>query len=158
MRLSCLLPFCLAIVATSHAADYSCRWVYVSRGLHKDQDVEDIRGIVNTAAQHGLNGMVLAAGLDRLDRQPARYLERLESVKQLCADRHIEIIPIVFSAGYGGSVLAYDRNLAEGLLVQDAPFLVRGAGGEAGTGLDRDHRQRWIRGPCGRPGQRLPLP
>ena len=42
MRLSCLLPFCLAIVATSHAADYSCRWVYVSRGLHKDQDVEDI--------------------------------------------------------------------------------------------------------------------
>lgn len=127
MRLSCLLPFCLAIVATSHAADYPCRWVYVSRGLHKDQDVEDIRGIVNTAAQHGLNGMVLAAGLDRLDRQPARYLERLESVKQLCADRHIEIIPIVFSAGYGGSVLAYDRNLAEGLLVRDAPFLVRGA-------------------------------
>lgn len=42
MRLSCLLPFCLAIVATSHAADYPCRWVYVSRGLHKDQDVEGI--------------------------------------------------------------------------------------------------------------------
>ena len=126
MRLLALLLF-FVILASSHAAEYPCRWVYVSRGLHKDQDVEDIRGIVNTAAQHGLNGMVLAAGLDRLDRQPARYLERLASVKRLCADRHIEIIPIVFSAGYGGSVLAYDRNLAEGLLVQDAPFLVRGA-------------------------------
>jgi len=42
MRRSCLLPFCRAIVATSHAADYPCRWVYVSRGLHKDQDVEGI--------------------------------------------------------------------------------------------------------------------
>ena len=42
MRLSCLLPFCFAIVATSHAADYPCRWVCVSRGLHKDQDVEDV--------------------------------------------------------------------------------------------------------------------
>jgi len=126
MRLLALLLF-FVIVASSNAAEYPCRWVYVSRGLHKDQDVEDIRAIVNTAAQHGLNGMVLAAGLDRLDRQPARYLERLESVKRLCADRHIEIIPIVFSAGYGGSVLAYDRNLAEGLLVQDAPFVAQGA-------------------------------
>ena len=126
MRLLALLLF-FVIVASSNAAEYPCRWVYVSRGLHKNQDVEDIRAIVNTVAQHGLNGMVLAAGLDRLDRQPARYLERLESVKRLCADRHIEIIPIVFSAGYGGSVLAYDRNLAEGLLVQDAPFVAQGA-------------------------------
>jgi hypothetical protein len=126
MRLSYLLPLCFAIMATTHAAEYPCRWVYVSRGLHKDQDVEDIRGIVKTASQHGLNGMVLAAGLDRLDRQPARYLERLETIKRLCAEQHVEIIPIVLSAGYGGSVLTYDRNLAEGLLVQDAPFAVRG--------------------------------
>ena len=108
------------------ATEYPCRWVYVSRGLHKDQDVEDIRGIATTASQHRLNGMVLAAGLDRLDRQPARYLERLESVKRICAEQRLEIIPIVFSAGYGGSVLAYDKNLAEGLLVEDAPFVVQG--------------------------------
>jgi len=50
MRLSCLLPFCLAIVATSHAADHPCRWVYVSRGLDKDQDVEDIRAAVTGTA------------------------------------------------------------------------------------------------------------
>ena len=106
MRSWCLLLIFQAGVATSHAAEYPCRWVYVSRGFHKDQDVEDIRGIAHTAAQHGLNGMVLAAGLDRLDRQPARYLERLETVKRMCAVEHIEIIPIVFSAGYGGSVLA----------------------------------------------------
>ncbi|MCH5373644.1 MAG: hypothetical protein JJ992_06680, partial [Planctomycetes bacterium] len=114
-------------VGAASGADYPCRWVYVSRGLHKDQDVQDIGSIVETASQHGVNGMVLAAGLDRLDRQPAEYLRRLEQVKQSCAQHQVEIIPIVFSAGYGGSVLTYDRNLAAGLPVIDARFVVEGA-------------------------------
>ena len=113
-------------VGVAWAAEYPCRWVYVSKGLHKDQDVEEIRGIVKTAREHHLNGMVLAAGLDRLDRQPSEYFTRLEAVKQACAEQHIEIIPIIFSAGYGGGVLAYDRNLAEGLPVKDARFVVAG--------------------------------
>ena len=105
------------------------RWVYVSRGLRRDQDVEEIRGIVKTAAAHGLNGMVLAAGLDRLDLQPPDYFPRLEAVKAACTQRGIAIVPIVFSAGYGGSVLAHDRNLAAGLAVKGALFVVKG--GEA---------------------------
>lgn len=124
-----LILACLAMVVSAPVAlgvEYPCRWVYVARGLHKNQDVEEIRGIVETASRHGLNGMVLAGGLDHLDRQPENYFKRLEQVKQLCAQHHIEIIPIVFSAGYGGSVLAYDRNLAEGLLVKDARFIVQG--------------------------------
>jgi len=105
---------------------YPLRWVYVSRGLHKDQDVEDIRGIVKTAAEHGLNGMVLSAGLDRLDLQPPHYFARLEQVKAICAEHKVEIVPIIFSTGYGGSVLAHDRNLAAGLPVRDALFVVKG--------------------------------
>jgi hypothetical protein len=42
---------------------------------------------------------------------------------------HLDLIPAVFSVGYGGGILAHDRNLAEGLPVEDAPFLVKG--GEA---------------------------
>ncbi len=107
-------------------ADYPYRWVYVSRGLHKDRDVEDIRDIVRTASEHGLNGMVLSARLDWLDRQPPHYFERLEEVKRICAKEGVEIIPAVFSAGYGGSVLSADRNLAAGLFVKGAKFTVRG--------------------------------
>jgi len=102
------------------------RWVYVSRGLRRDQDVADIRSIVTTAAAHGLNGMVLSAGLDRLDLQPPDYFKRLEAVKAICREKGVEIIPIVFSAGYGGSVLAHDRNLAAGLPVRDALFVAKG--------------------------------
>jgi hypothetical protein len=88
--------------------------------------VEDIRSIVRTASEHGLNGMVLSGGLDRLDRQPDHYFRRLEAVRAFCLQHKIEIIPIIFSAGYGGSVLSHDRNLAAGLPVRDALYIVRG--------------------------------
>jgi len=105
---------------------YPLRWVYVSRGLARDQDVEDIRAIVRTASAHGLNGMVLAAGLDRLDLQSAAYFDRLRQVKNFCQESAIEIIPIIFSVGYGSSVISHNRNLAAGLPVKDALFVVTG--------------------------------
>lgn len=105
---------------------YPFRWVYVSRNLTSDQHVEDIRAIAATAAEHGLNGMVLAAGLDRIDLQPPAWFNRIERVKQIVRDAGLELVPTLFSAGYGGSVLAYDRNLAEGIPVRDAPFDVEG--------------------------------
>lgn len=106
---------------------YPDRWVYVARNLNKDSDVEDIRGIVTTAARHGLNGMVLTGGFDTLDLQKPPYFRRLEAVKEICAQHRVEIIPIIFSVGYGSGVLAHDKNLAEGLPVEDAPFIARGA-------------------------------
>ncbi len=104
--------------------DYPYRWVYVSRSLHSDSDVADINSIVKTASEHGLNGMLLAAGLDNLDLQPPEFFKRLDQVKQICTQRNIEIIPTGFSVGYGGSVLSHDKNLAAGIAVKDALFVV----------------------------------
>ncbi|MHC4329972.1 MAG: hypothetical protein ACYSWW_17795, partial [Planctomycetota bacterium] len=100
------------------------RWVYVSRSLRRDSDVVDIKRIVETAAESGLNGMVLAAGLDRLDRRSDDYFARLKQVTRICRQHNIEIIPIIFSVGYGGSILAHDKNLAAAMFVEDALFVV----------------------------------
>jgi alcohol dehydrogenase YqhD (iron-dependent ADH family) len=105
--------------------EYPYRWVYVSRSLQRDSDLVDIKNIVKTASESGLNGMVLAAGLDRLDGRDPEYYSRLKQVRQLCKQRDFEIIPIVLSVGYGGSVLAQDKNLAAGLPVKDALFVVQ---------------------------------
>ena len=88
--------------------------------------MDDIRRIARTASQHGLKGIVLAGGLDRLDLQPPHYSERLSAVKQVCAEHEVEIIPLIFSVGYGGSVLAHDRNLAAGIPVRGARYVVDG--------------------------------
>ncbi len=105
------------------ARTYPHRWVYVSRSLRLDEHVEDIRAIAATAAAHGLNGLVLSGGLDRLDLQPSAYFDRLRKVQAICEQHGLELIPEVFSAGYGSAVLAHDRNLAEGLPVRGALFI-----------------------------------
>jgi hypothetical protein len=128
----------LSVSAVVHSADmaaaggasptlqgYPNRWVYVSRSLRQDSDVAEIKAIVKTSSQSGLNGMVLAAGLDRLDGQNPTYLKRLEQVRQICKQSDVEIVPIIFSVGYGGSVLTEDKNLAAGLPVEDALFIVQ---------------------------------
>ncbi len=104
---------------------YPFRWVYASRSLHQDSHVEDLRRIIETAAAHGLNGLVLAAGFDRLDLQPPDYFRRLEQVKRICERDNVELVPMMFSAGYGAAVLAHNANLAAGLPVKDALFVVR---------------------------------
>ena len=123
---------CLLAAVASSAAEkkiYPKRWVYVSKSLRSDREVEDIRQIVQTAAGHGLNGMVLTGGFDRMDLQPPEYFERLKQVKQFCDRLGVEIIPTGYNVGYGGALMAHDRNLAAGLPVKDALFIARG--GEA---------------------------
>jgi hypothetical protein len=102
---------------------YPNRWVRIASRLADDNDVEKVLQIAGTAAQHGLNGIVFSAGLDELDLKSPEYFRRLNQVRDFCNRQKLEIIPSIMSAGYGGSVLAHDKNLAAGLLVKDALFV-----------------------------------
>ncbi|MGE5644243.1 MAG: hypothetical protein ACM336_00490 [Acidobacteriota bacterium] len=121
---ACLL-ICAALAAQAPKKVYPKRWFYVSRPLRSDRDLDQIRDLIRTAAAHGLNGMVYAGGLDRIDIQPPEFLERLKQMKAECDRAGIEIIPTGFNVGYGGALLAHDRNLAEGLPVKGALFVAR---------------------------------
>jgi hypothetical protein len=88
--------------------------------------VTEIAQVLDTAGQHGLNGAVLSAGLDTLCKKTPDYFRRLEAVKQACARNKLDLIPAVFSVGYGGAALAHERDLAEGLPVEAAPFVAQG--------------------------------
>jgi hypothetical protein len=125
MRKYCFALLFLAGIALPAEKVLPHRWVYISRRLRSDQDVEDIRRLAKTAADNGLNGVMLAAGLDSIDLQPPDYLARLEKVKAILREYHLEMIPNVFSAGYGGGILSHDKNLAEGLPVKDALYVVK---------------------------------
>jgi hypothetical protein len=121
-----LILFCL-LAAPCGAAEkvYPYRWVFVMRQMRSDADVDRIREIARVAAAHGLNGMVLSSGLDRLEKQSPEFIDRVKKVKAICDEYHLELIPQIFSAGYGSGILAFDRNLAEGLPVTGASFLVK---------------------------------
>ena len=120
------VALCLAGVLAAGAHEkkiYPERWVYVSRSLREDRHVEDIRGIAETAARHGLTAILLAGGADRMSLQPPEYFERLKRVRDIAAGHKLELIPAGFNTGYGGSLLAHDRNLAEGMPVRGALYV-----------------------------------
>jgi hypothetical protein len=114
-----------AIAGAQQKKIYPDRWVYVSRNFQSDKDVDEVRDIARTAAEHGLTGIVLS-GMDRISLGSPEYLNRLSQVKKIADANHLEIIPAGFNTGYGGAILAHDKNLAEGMLVKDALFVAKG--------------------------------
>jgi len=112
------------------AGRYADRFVWVfGWGLGREADVAQVTEVLRTAAAHGLNGAVVSFGLDTLCKQSPEYLQRLEAVRRVCDANGLELIPAVFSVGYGGGILSHERHLAEGLPVRDAPFVVAGSEG-----------------------------
>ena len=120
-----LSPALLPAAALCQTTVYPNRWVYFSRNLGADNDVEDFRAIAQTAASHGLNGIMLATSFDNFDRQNDNFRGRLSQIKQIAAGAPIELIPAFFNAGYAGGLLSHNRNLAEGIPVKGALFTVQ---------------------------------
>lgn len=110
---------------TALAAPYPDRFVWVfGWDLSRETDVAAISNVLARAAQSGLNGAVLSAGFDTLCRQFPDYFKRLDEVQQTCDRLGLELMPSLFSVGYGSGALAHNRNLAEGVPVTEAPFVV----------------------------------
>lgn len=129
MKTRWILALALVCFATrALAVPYADRFVWVfGWNLGKDADVAEISQLLDTAGQHGCNGAVVSFGLDTLCKKSPDFFRRLDEVKAACAKNKLDLIPSVFSAGYGGFALSHDRNLAEGLPVEDAPLLVTGS-------------------------------
>lgn len=134
-RLTLLACACLLLVQLPAAEPYPDRFAWIfGWGLGKDSEVAEISRVLDTAGQHGFTGVVVSFGLDTLCKQSPGYFRRLDEIQQACTRNHLELIPAVFSVGYGGGILAHDRNLAEGLPVADAPFVAKGATARLVTG------------------------
>ena len=114
-----------ALIPAQPPQPFPHRWVRISSQLRTDDDVEKIRRLARTASENGLTGALMAIGLDSIDLKGPDYLARLESVKDILKQNRLEMIPNIFSGGYGGAILAHDRNLAEGFEVRDLLYTAR---------------------------------
>ncbi|MGQ9503376.1 MAG: hypothetical protein ACUVQG_05525 [Thermogutta sp.] len=105
---------------------YPDRWVWVfGWGLERDSDVSEVVSLLDRAGKSGFTGAAVSFGLDSLCKRDENYFRRLETVKAACARNNLELIPSIFSVGYGGGILGHNRYLAEGLPVKDALFAVQ---------------------------------
>ncbi len=103
------------------------RWVWIfGWDLNRDDDAEAMIATLERAARAGANGAVISAGFDTLCKKSPDQWRRIERIRETCERLGLELIPAIFGVGYGGGILAHDRNLAEGLPVEAARFVVHG--------------------------------
>ncbi|HZU34962.1 MAG TPA: hypothetical protein VFA18_03585, partial [Gemmataceae bacterium] len=120
----------LGIALPARPADgpvYRQRWFYAPFNLLVDSQADELIRLIGQAQRAGYNGLVLADyKLNILDSMGPEYFRNVKRVQKAASEARIDIIPGVFPIGYSDGLLAHDPNLAEGLLVKDAPFIVRG--------------------------------
>jgi hypothetical protein len=103
------------------------RWVYYPLDLREEKNVVKLEGIMRRAAKAGYNTVFLEDGnFGKLPLMDAAYFRHIERVKAAARENKLAIVPGLFQVGHSENLLAQDPNLAEGLPVRDALFVVRG--------------------------------
>ena len=126
MRLAlilCLLAFAMRLPAAAPLE----QWIYVSRNLWVDKNVDDLEALLKRAAAAGYTHVLLAdSKFAKLGDMDARYFKNIERVKKMATDLKLQIVPAVFPISYSNDLLWHDPNLIEALPVRDALFIVKG--------------------------------
>ncbi len=116
---------CAFLVVLGEAAEFEHRWVYVSRNLLVDENVDALIALMARAKKADYTGMVLAdSKFGRLASLDQHYFDNVARVVAAGRRLRFDIIPAVFPIGYSNSILFQDVNLAAGVPVRGAPFLV----------------------------------
>jgi len=126
-----LVPALLTAALCGHAGaetgPLAQRWVYLSTNLLVDANVDKAVALLDRAAKAGYNGVALAdSKFMRWDSLPDRYRRNVARLRAHCRKRKLACIASVFPIGYSEGLLAHDPDLAAGLPVVGAPFVVRG--------------------------------
>ena len=106
---------------------YQDRWVYVATNLYVPKNVDDLEALIVRAAKAGYNGIVLTdSKLSYLDSVIEAYPKNVARILKVAEANKIEIIPCIFPIGWCPELLMHNPNLAEGVPVVDAPYVVKG--------------------------------
>ena len=105
-------------------------WLYYPTNLLVAENVDKLEQIWARAAKAGYTHVLIAdSKFSRLSEMDKRYFDNAERVKGIAKANGLTLVPAVFSVGYSNDLLSMDPNLAEGLPVKDALFVV----GDDGT-------------------------
>jgi hypothetical protein len=102
------------------------RLVYASHNLTVDTEVQNLLDVMRRAQAAGYNGIVLADWhLQTLDKASEKYLKNVAIVKKAAIQLKLQLFPVVSAVNQAHGILFHDPNLAEGMPVRNAPFMVR---------------------------------
>jgi len=116
----------LAICASGRAAEFQEKWVYADVNFNVDKDVDDFIDLMKRAKALGCTAMqVKDPQFGFMGLCPPSYHANIGRAVKAAAEIGIPIIPAVYPFGYSGGYIVQDPNLAAGIPVRDAPFVVK---------------------------------
>lgn len=103
------------------------RWVFTMTNLASDEALAKTTELMRRAKRAGYNGIVVSdSKFAKHQLQPKSYDQNVRRFRKACRDEGMDLVAAVFPIGYAAELLAADPNLAEGMPVRNAPFVVRG--------------------------------
>ena len=125
MRLLIIAFFIGCVFGSAAPAAPLERWVYAQVNLLVPEETQRLETLMRRARPLGFRYFLLAdSKFTRIGQMDTRYHTHIKHIKQVASELGIEIIPSVFPVGYSNDLLFHDPNLAEGLPVRDASFVV----------------------------------
>jgi hypothetical protein len=118
------------------------RWVFTMTNLAGEETLEKTIELMKRAEAAGYNGIFVAdSKFAKFQLQEKFYARHVRRLREACTARHMQLIVDVCPMGYAAEFLAADPNLAEGMPVRNATFIVRD-----GKLLPRDDGARLVNG------------
>lgn len=124
--LLCLTVFTMLRALTPALAAPKERWVYAPANYQVNEQADRIIALMKRAQAAGYTHFLLTdSKFSRVPTLPKHYFANVARVRAAARELGLELVPALFGVGYSNDLLSNDPNLAEGLPVRDALFVVK---------------------------------
>jgi hypothetical protein len=102
------------------------KWIFAFSNFAKDDRTQELTDVVKRGHQAGYNGILVSdVKFDKLQLTDEAFKKRLQTFRQMCKDEGVKLAVDIGPFGYCDTFLTHDRNLAEGMPVRNATFIVK---------------------------------
>jgi hypothetical protein len=128
LRAGLFAILCLVLIATTAAAaDIREKWIQVGVNFADSSSVDDMISIMQTAKIDGCTHVTFRdPRFGFIEMLPQSYVDNCLRARAAAESLGLTLVPGIFPFGYSGGYLVHDTNLAAGLPVKGAPFVVSG--------------------------------
>jgi len=121
-----ILVFVVALCGRAGAIEVKEKFLFYQDSLDTSAGVDKFISTAEAAKKVGYTHILLDdVYLQLAPFMPQSYLDNTARARKAAADIGIVVVPNIFNVGYSWRVLYYDSNLAEGIPVRDARFVVK---------------------------------
>ena len=103
------------------------KWVFTMTNFANNERKDFTIDLLKKAKKIGYNGMMVSdVKFEKFQLQGQPVKDNIKEFRKACTDEGMKFIACVASFGYSDVMLSNDPNLAEGMPVRDAEFIVKG--------------------------------